>query len=244
LPESEVFLRAKAAEVERGHTTTQKTKIFLKEMNEMLKKHWLLCIYAVLLMTGELAFIYQLFIPSRTTPVSGTTASGSFLMSLIADHFHYRLQLPIPWIAGQFFSNNANLNFIVNCESSFTGSLSHLSHNYQRNIDAQRDCSDDHRKLCMYFIFSKHVLSFLRTFCNLRVLLRKFDDALPFIPLICGHLSQGRCLRWMVEPAYWEAIDHYVRLMHPLSIPSTRIANCKRFFSIHVMLIGGMYILS
>lgn len=54
LPESEVFLRAKAAEVERGHTTTQKTKIFLKETGEMLRKHWPLCIYAVLLMTGEL----------------------------------------------------------------------------------------------------------------------------------------------------------------------------------------------
>jgi len=53
LPESEVFLKAKAAEIEKGHTTTQKTKIFLKETKAMLKKHWLLCIYAVLLMTGE-----------------------------------------------------------------------------------------------------------------------------------------------------------------------------------------------
>lgn len=58
LPESEVFLRAKAAEVEKGYTTTQKTKVFLRETKEMLKKHWLLCIYAVLLMTGELSFIY------------------------------------------------------------------------------------------------------------------------------------------------------------------------------------------
>jgi len=31
-----VFLGAKAAEVEEGHTTAQKTKVFLKEM---LKKH-------------------------------------------------------------------------------------------------------------------------------------------------------------------------------------------------------------
>jgi SHS family lactate transporter-like MFS transporter len=54
LPESEVFLRAKATEVEKGHTTTQKTTVFLKETGEMLRKHWLLCIYAVLLMTGEL----------------------------------------------------------------------------------------------------------------------------------------------------------------------------------------------
>jgi len=53
LPESEIFLKAKAADLERGHTTTHKTKIFLKEMKAMLKQHWLLCIYAVLLMTGE-----------------------------------------------------------------------------------------------------------------------------------------------------------------------------------------------
>lgn len=55
LPESEVFLRAKAAEKARGTDTTKKTKIFLKETKEMLKRHWLLCIYAVLLMTGTLA---------------------------------------------------------------------------------------------------------------------------------------------------------------------------------------------
>jgi hypothetical protein len=34
-------------------TTLQKTKIFGHEVKEMLKRHWLLCIYAVLLMTGE-----------------------------------------------------------------------------------------------------------------------------------------------------------------------------------------------
>ncbi|KAF9014018.1 carboxylic acid transporter protein [Cyathus striatus] len=52
LPESEVFLRAKATERERGTDTTKKTKIFIRETKEMLKRHWLLCIYAVLLMTG------------------------------------------------------------------------------------------------------------------------------------------------------------------------------------------------
>ncbi|KAH7909574.1 carboxylic acid transporter protein [Hygrophoropsis aurantiaca] len=52
VPESEVFLRAKAIEKAKGTTTTKKTKIFLREMKEMLKRHWLLCIYAVLLMTG------------------------------------------------------------------------------------------------------------------------------------------------------------------------------------------------
>ena len=52
LPESEVFIRAKQAALARGHSTKNKTKIFLHETWEMLKRHWLLCIYAVLLMTG------------------------------------------------------------------------------------------------------------------------------------------------------------------------------------------------
>jgi SHS family lactate transporter-like MFS transporter len=52
LPESELFLKAKAIEKAKGTDTTKKTKIFIHETKEMLKKHWLLCIYAVLLMTG------------------------------------------------------------------------------------------------------------------------------------------------------------------------------------------------
>ena len=54
LPESAVFLRAKAHERASGRTTGQKTRIFIRETKEMLKRHWILCIYAVLLMTGEL----------------------------------------------------------------------------------------------------------------------------------------------------------------------------------------------
>jgi len=56
LPESEVFLRVKAAEKARGSDTTQKTKIFFCETKAMLKKHWLLFIYAVL-MTGMCSLI-------------------------------------------------------------------------------------------------------------------------------------------------------------------------------------------
>jgi len=52
LPESDYFLKAKALEKEKGMIPTNKTKIFVKELKEMLKKHWLLCIYAVLFMTG------------------------------------------------------------------------------------------------------------------------------------------------------------------------------------------------
>jgi len=52
VPESEVFLRAKALERENGATTGNKTRVFIRQIGAMLKKHWLLCIYAVLLMTG------------------------------------------------------------------------------------------------------------------------------------------------------------------------------------------------
>ncbi|KAG1824236.1 carboxylic acid transporter protein [Suillus variegatus] len=52
VPESAFFLRAKEQERARGTNTSQKTKTFIKETKAMLKRHWLLCIYAVLLMTG------------------------------------------------------------------------------------------------------------------------------------------------------------------------------------------------
>ena len=61
LPESELFLRAKAAEKARGTNTSKKSKIFIQETKAMLKKHWLLCIYAVLLMTGRNLFITTSF---------------------------------------------------------------------------------------------------------------------------------------------------------------------------------------
>lgn len=51
LPESEIFIRAKT--VKTGGETKSKTRIFLHETKEMLKRHWILCIYAVLLMTGK-----------------------------------------------------------------------------------------------------------------------------------------------------------------------------------------------
>ncbi|KAK7448471.1 hypothetical protein VKT23_013733 [Stygiomarasmius scandens] len=54
LPESQVFLRARAETKAKGQSaqTGNKTKIFLRETGKMLRQHWLLCIYAVLLMTG------------------------------------------------------------------------------------------------------------------------------------------------------------------------------------------------
>jgi SHS family lactate transporter-like MFS transporter len=53
VPESEIFLRAKALEREKGATTGNKTRVFIHQIGAMLKQHWLLCIYAVLLMTGN-----------------------------------------------------------------------------------------------------------------------------------------------------------------------------------------------
>ena len=52
LPESEVFLWVKEAERTNGTGTTHKTKVFIYKIKAMLKKHWLLHIYAVLLMTS------------------------------------------------------------------------------------------------------------------------------------------------------------------------------------------------
>lgn len=53
LPESEVFLRARQErKPESSELGKSKTRIFFHEVGHMLKKHWLLCIYAVLLMSG------------------------------------------------------------------------------------------------------------------------------------------------------------------------------------------------
>jgi SHS family lactate transporter-like MFS transporter len=52
VPESEIFIRAKALERERGSSTGKKTRVFIRQAGAMLKNHWLLCVYAVLLMTG------------------------------------------------------------------------------------------------------------------------------------------------------------------------------------------------
>ena len=54
VPESAVFLKAKEEERKRGDTrsASEKTKIFVHELGAMLKQHWKLCIYAVLLMSG------------------------------------------------------------------------------------------------------------------------------------------------------------------------------------------------
>lgn len=62
VPESAFFLRAKEQQRVGGASTKDKTKIFIRETKEMLKRHWLLCIYAVLLMTGVFNFLAILMI--------------------------------------------------------------------------------------------------------------------------------------------------------------------------------------
>jgi MFS transporter, SHS family, lactate transporter len=53
VPESEFFRKETATEKNDGSATLTRTRIFIQETKLMLKKHWLLCIYAILLMTGE-----------------------------------------------------------------------------------------------------------------------------------------------------------------------------------------------
>jgi len=53
LPESQVFLRAREEKQDDPEKSTQsKTSVFFHEVRQMLKNHWMLAIYAVLLMTG------------------------------------------------------------------------------------------------------------------------------------------------------------------------------------------------
>lgn len=93
LPESAVFLRAKALQKAKNTDTSKKTQIFLRELKEMLKHHWLLCIYAVLLMAG--AFF-------GTGPsVCGASSYSGYLLS------RRRIQLPVPWISGKNFHSCA-----------------------------------------------------------------------------------------------------------------------------------------
>lgn len=53
LPESESFVRAKASQAADGISAWRRTVIFCRETQEMLKRHWLLCVYAICLMSGQ-----------------------------------------------------------------------------------------------------------------------------------------------------------------------------------------------
>ena len=62
VPESDVFLKVRSVQKSRGMNTnaTQKTKIFLRETKAMLRKHWLLFIYAIFFMTGMCVLLIHL----------------------------------------------------------------------------------------------------------------------------------------------------------------------------------------
>ncbi|KNZ74293.1 Carboxylic acid transporter like protein [Termitomyces sp. J132] len=87
LPESEVFLRAKAIEKSKGTTTGKKTRVFLKESGEMLKRHWILCIYAVLLMTGFnfLSHGSQDLYPTYLQQSKGLSANDATVATIIGN---------------------------------------------------------------------------------------------------------------------------------------------------------------
>ncbi len=59
IPESEVFLRAKEQQRAAGGSTGKKTKVFIHQVRMMLKTHWRLCVYAILLMAGALLWHMQ-----------------------------------------------------------------------------------------------------------------------------------------------------------------------------------------
>ncbi|EIN13033.1 carboxylic acid transporter [Punctularia strigosozonata HHB-11173 SS5] len=90
LPESAVFLRAKEAARARGETTgsaSHKTKVFMRESGRMLRKHWLLCIYAVLLMTGFnfLSHGSQDLYPTYLQTSKGFTAHDATVATIIGN---------------------------------------------------------------------------------------------------------------------------------------------------------------
>lgn len=105
-PESEIFLRAQRLERERGGPPKNKTKIFLHETKEMLKLHWLLCIYALLLMTGMFLYFFdvhgvpiypilsirlQFSFPWITRPLSDLPGSDEgFHTKRCNDSYHHR----------------------------------------------------------------------------------------------------------------------------------------------------------
>ncbi|KAJ7048046.1 MFS general substrate transporter [Mycena amicta] len=88
LPESAVF--QKAREVAEAHgfvSEKEKTRIFLRETKAMLKKHWLLCIYSVLLMTGFnfLSHGSQDLYPTYLQKTKGLTSHAATVATIIGN---------------------------------------------------------------------------------------------------------------------------------------------------------------
>jgi SHS family lactate transporter-like MFS transporter len=93
LPESQVFLKAKEdarlREERLGvkRSGTEKSKVFIRETGKMLKHHWMLCIYAVLLMTGFnfLSHGSQDLFPTYIETTKGFSAHDATIMTIIGN---------------------------------------------------------------------------------------------------------------------------------------------------------------
>lgn len=88
LPESQVFLRAQQEKKpESTELGKSKTRIFFHEVGQMLKKHWLLCIYAVLLMSGFnfLSHGSQDLYPTYLTASKGFTSRSATVATIIGN---------------------------------------------------------------------------------------------------------------------------------------------------------------
>jgi SHS family lactate transporter-like MFS transporter len=79
IPESPFFLRVKEQEKAKGTNTSRN---FLRQTKEMLRLHWLLCIYAVLLMTGLTFFL----LPNNEH--TNTSLQGSISCLMVHRHVH------------------------------------------------------------------------------------------------------------------------------------------------------------
>ncbi|KAF5384477.1 hypothetical protein D9757_006451 [Collybiopsis confluens] len=91
LPESKVFLKAKRyarmkdEELGRKIGSKEKTMIFIRETRKMLRQHWLLCIYACLLMSGFnfLSHGSQDLFPTFIQTTKGLSSNDAALMTII-----------------------------------------------------------------------------------------------------------------------------------------------------------------
>ena len=88
LPESEVFIRARREKQAQALGYTQsKTRIFVHEVGQMMKNHWLLCIYVVLFMSGVsfLSHGTQDLYPTYLQQNKGFTNYNSTLATIIGN---------------------------------------------------------------------------------------------------------------------------------------------------------------
>ncbi|KAJ3763524.1 carboxylic acid transporter [Lentinula raphanica] len=94
LPESKIFLKAREDARRRDEQLglgkrggVQKTKIFFRETGKMLRHHWMLCIYAVLLMTGFnfLSHGSQDLFPTYIQTSKGFSAHDATVMTIIGN---------------------------------------------------------------------------------------------------------------------------------------------------------------